>query len=46
MGFGIGQAYHCAGAAGFDGLVRLTPEGKLHIHTGVGNLGTYSYAST
>jgi len=46
IGVGIGQAYHGAGFAGFDGLVRLTPAGKLHIHTGVGNLGTYSYAST
>lgn len=46
IGVGIGQAYHGAGFAGFDGLVRLSPEGKLHIHTGVGNLGTYSYAST
>ncbi|HJO39810.1 MAG: xanthine dehydrogenase family protein molybdopterin-binding subunit [Vicinamibacterales bacterium] len=45
-GVGIGQAFHSAGSNGFDGLVRLTPEGKLHIHTGVGNLGTYSYAST
>ena len=45
-GVGIGQAFHSAGGNGFDGLVRLTPDGKLHIHTGVGNLGTYSYAST
>ena len=45
-GLGIGQGYHSAGATGFDGLVRITPDGKLHIHTGVGNLGTYSYAST
>ena len=43
---GIGQAYHSAGAAGFDGLVRITPDGVLHIHTGVGNLGTYSYMDT
>jgi CO/xanthine dehydrogenase Mo-binding subunit len=46
IGVGVGQAFHSAGANGFDGLVRLTPDGKLHIHTGVGNLGTYSYAST
>ena len=46
IGVGIGQAFHSAGANGFDGLVRLTPEGKLHIHTGVGNLGTYSFAGT
>ncbi len=45
-GLGIGQGYHSAGATGFDGLLRITPDGKLHIHTGVGNLGTYSYAST
>jgi CO/xanthine dehydrogenase Mo-binding subunit len=46
IGVGIGQAYHSAGFNGFDGLVRITPDGKLHIHSGVGNLGTYSYAST
>ena len=43
---GIGQAYHAAGYNGWDGMVRITPDGKLHIHTGVGNLGTYSYAAT
>jgi len=45
-GLGIGQGYHSAGTKGFDGLIRLTPDGTLHIHTGVGNLGTYSFAST
>jgi len=45
-GLGIGQGYHSAGANGFDGLVRITPDGKVHVHTGVGNLGTYSYSST
>ncbi|KPJ78982.1 MAG: hypothetical protein AMS19_11795 [Gemmatimonas sp. SG8_23] len=43
---GVGQAFHSAGSSGFDGLVRIDPEGILHIHTGVGNLGTYSYAAT
>jgi CO/xanthine dehydrogenase Mo-binding subunit len=43
---GVGQAFHSAGSSGFDGLVRIDSDGKLHIHTGVGNLGTYSYAST
>jgi CO/xanthine dehydrogenase Mo-binding subunit len=43
---GIGQAYHAAGYSGWDGMVRITPDGILHIHTGVGNLGTYSYGST
>jgi CO/xanthine dehydrogenase Mo-binding subunit len=46
IGVGVGQAYHSAGAGGFDGLVRITPDGILHIHSGVGNLGTYSYAAT
>ncbi|HEX6998246.1 MAG TPA: xanthine dehydrogenase family protein molybdopterin-binding subunit [Gammaproteobacteria bacterium] len=45
-GIGVGQGYHPAGFAGFDGLVRITPDGKLHIHTGVGNLGTYSHTAT
>jgi CO/xanthine dehydrogenase Mo-binding subunit len=45
-GLGIGQGYHSAGAIGFDGLVRITPDGKIHLHSGVGNLGTYSYAVT
>lgn len=46
IGVGVGQSYHGGGSSGFDGLVRITPDGKLHIHTGVGNLGTYSYAGT
>ena len=45
-GVAVGQAFHSAGSSGFDGLVRITPDGVLHIHTGVGNLGTYSYAAT
>jgi xanthine dehydrogenase molybdenum-binding subunit len=43
---GVGQAFHPAGFTGFDGLVRIMPDGKLHIHTGVGNLGTYSHTGT
>lgn len=42
----IGQAFHPAGFAGFDGLLRILPTGKIHIHTGVGNLGTFSHSST
>jgi xanthine dehydrogenase molybdenum-binding subunit len=45
-GVAVGQAFHPAGFNGFDGLVRITPDGKLHIHTGVGNLGTFSHSST
>ncbi|MBP03057.1 MAG: aldehyde oxidase [Rhodospirillaceae bacterium] len=46
IGIGIGQAFHPAGASGFDGLLRIDTDGKIHIHTGVGNLGTFSYAAT
>ena len=45
-GIGVGQAYHSAGRRGYDGLMRIAPDGKIHLHSGVGNLGTYSYAST
>ena len=45
-GIGVGQAFHPAGFAGFDGLVRITPDGKIHLHSGVGNLGTYSHSGT
>jgi CO/xanthine dehydrogenase Mo-binding subunit len=45
-GVGVGQAFHPAGSNGFDGLLRITPDGKLHVHSGMGNLGTYSYAGT
>ena len=38
-GIGVGQGYHSAGASGFDGLVRITPDGKIHLHSGVGNAG-------
>jgi len=45
-GVGVGTAYHDVGRTGYDGLCVITPDGKLHLHSGVGNLGTYSYAST
>jgi CO/xanthine dehydrogenase Mo-binding subunit len=43
---GIGVATGCfvAGTIGFDGLFVITPEGKLRIHCGVGNLGTESFS--
>ena len=45
-GLGVGLGYHSAGGNGYDGLVRITPDGRIHLHNGVGNLGTYSYAGT
>lgn len=46
IGVGVGSAYHSAGSNGFDGIVSIRPDGKLYVHSGVGNLGTYSYAGT
>ena len=45
-GLGVGLGYHSAGGYGYDGLVRITPDGRIHLHNGVGNLGTYSFAGT
>ncbi len=46
IGLGVGLGYHSAGNNGYDGLVRIDPTGKVFLHSGVGNLGTYSYAGT
>jgi len=46
IGVGVGTAYHSAGSNGFDGLISIRPDDKLYVHSGVGNLGTYSYAAT
>lgn len=46
IGIGVGQGYHAAGNNGFDGIVRIGTDGKIYLHSGVGNLGTYSYAGT
>jgi len=39
---GVGAALSCfhGGSSGFDGLIVITPEGRVRIHTGIGNLGT------
>jgi CO/xanthine dehydrogenase Mo-binding subunit len=41
-GIGVAVGPHGAGTIGFDGLLILTPEGRLRVHSGVGNLGTHS----
>ncbi|MGH3171847.1 MAG: molybdopterin cofactor-binding domain-containing protein, partial [Trebonia sp.] len=33
---------YVGGTIGFDGLIVITPEGRVRIHTGIGNLGTES----
>jgi xanthine dehydrogenase molybdenum-binding subunit len=45
-GIGVALSSYTAGAAGFDGLMVLRPDGMLELHTGVGNLGTHSFSDT
>ena len=45
-GVGVALSSYTAGALGFDGLMVLRPDGKLELHTGVGNLGTHSFSDT
>jgi CO/xanthine dehydrogenase Mo-binding subunit len=45
-GVGLALSSYVAGTSGYDGLMILRPDGRLTIHTGVGNLGTHSYADT
>ena len=41
-GIGVAVGPHGAGSIGYDGLMILQPNGKLSIHSGIGNLGTHS----
>ena len=46
-GLGVSSSTFVGGSKGYDGLFILKPDGKMYIHSGVGNLGcgTYSDAS-
>jgi CO/xanthine dehydrogenase Mo-binding subunit len=41
-GVGVAVGPHGAGSVGFDGLMTIRPDGRLHVQSGVGNLGTHS----
>jgi CO/xanthine dehydrogenase Mo-binding subunit len=41
-GIGVAVGTHPSGSIGFDGLMAIRPDGRLYVHTGVGNLGTHS----
>lgn len=45
-GVGVALANFTAGTIGFDGMIAITPEGKLNIYSGVGNIGTLSVHDT
>ena len=41
-GVGVSLSCYVGGTIGFDGLLVITPDGKVHFHSGIGNLGTES----
>jgi CO/xanthine dehydrogenase Mo-binding subunit len=41
-GVGVAVGPHGAGSIGFDGLMIVRPDGRLYVHSGIGNLGTHS----
>jgi CO/xanthine dehydrogenase Mo-binding subunit len=41
-GVGVAVGTHTAGSVGHDGLMTIRPDGRLHVQSGVGNLGTHS----
>ena len=43
-GAGVAVSSFVAGSTGFDGLFVIEPDGKMYIKSGVGNLGTGSFA--
>src|SRR6202790_4692476 len=41
-GVGVSLSCYVGGTTGFDGLLVITPEGRVRFQTGIGNLGTES----
>jgi CO/xanthine dehydrogenase Mo-binding subunit len=41
-GVGVALSTYVGGTIGFDGLMVITPEGRVRFHSGIGNLGTES----
>jgi xanthine dehydrogenase molybdenum-binding subunit len=39
-GVGVSLSCYVGGSVGFDGLLVITPEGRVRFHSGIGNLGT------
>jgi CO/xanthine dehydrogenase Mo-binding subunit len=45
-GLGVSISPYNAGSRGMDGMLIIRPDGKVTIHTGIGNLGTHSLFDT
>jgi xanthine dehydrogenase molybdenum-binding subunit len=41
-GVGVSLSCYVGGTAGFDGLIVIKPDGRIAVHSGIGNLGTES----
>ena len=46
LGVGLALSPYSAGSSGYDGMLVIRPDGRLTIHSGVGNLGTSSTFDT
>ena len=45
-GVGVALSPYAAGSSGYDAMLVIRPDGRLTIHSGVGNLGTHSVFDT
>jgi CO/xanthine dehydrogenase Mo-binding subunit len=45
-GTGVALSAFFAGSSGFDSLFVIRPDGRMQIHTGIGNLGTEAFSDT
>ncbi len=45
-GVGTSSSTFVAGSKGYDGLFVIRPDGKMHIQTGIGNLGTENFSDS
>jgi xanthine dehydrogenase molybdenum-binding subunit len=45
-GSGVAVSSYSGGSIGFDALFVIRPDGYMHIQTGIGNLGTESFADS
>jgi xanthine dehydrogenase molybdenum-binding subunit len=43
-GVGVAVSTFVAGSTGFDGLFVIKPDGRMHVQSGIGNLGTESFS--
>jgi len=43
-GLGVSMSTFVAGSIGFDGLLVIKPNGRVEMHSGIGNLGTESFS--